>query len=524
MPGQPGSEYAINSRMVQARLRHGSDRWDPPALFYDWKYANDQSALLLTEGNRVTFWGGGGDNSKIPFKVAVSEDSGASWKLHLPNLTGSVSPTPLASQPITTAFRDAAGRLYMGVDSVKATSGLWRYDNTSGLWSDTHGRTVGRHTTFWTKQVPSGGAHGAGSGHSSKLRVMAFGGKNSDIDGYMPFTFSDDDGAHFAKGDKLPFPALGGNQRPCVHRLASGNLVFVGDLQVKGSGKQPAGFKPAVGESSGVYAALSTDDGLTWNIKPLPVALPHEVDLKNFGTLGYSTVRQAPNGVIHILSTMTHPCLHYEINEAWLASSESANVTLARAAQGLQARLRAAAGAPAQPPPVAPPPQQATSRAAGGGTATWSFIHDDTGYALHGSFTTTFPNSTDVEYNATFSHGLKVAESLWARGNPRQPLWQWIHELPPAAGASATNAESRSVFEAFDAAGGVAVRSSWLNHPVPRDGHLIKSNPAAWRFNSLVADGAACKYSEGGHSTVATLFTHGTVDKNGTVHCSNMLD
>ena len=36
--------------------------------------------------------------------------------------------------------------------------------------------------------------------------------------------------------------------------------LFTGDLQVKGSGKQPAGFSPKVGETSGVYAALSTDD------------------------------------------------------------------------------------------------------------------------------------------------------------------------------------------------------------------------------------------------------------------------
>ena len=48
-----------------------------------------------------------------------------------------------------------------------------------------------------------------------------------------------------------------------------------------------------VGDSSGVYAALSTDDDVSWVIKPLadvikplPIALPHETDLKNFGTLG----------------------------------------------------------------------------------------------------------------------------------------------------------------------------------------------------------------------------------------------
>ena len=45
-----------------------------------------------------------------------------------------------------------------------------------------------------------------------------------------------------------------------MHRLLSGNLVFVGDLQVKGSGKQPPNFTPKTGDTSGVYAALSTDD------------------------------------------------------------------------------------------------------------------------------------------------------------------------------------------------------------------------------------------------------------------------
>ena len=35
----------------------------------------------------------------------------------------------------------------------------------------------------------------------------------------------------------------------------------VGDFQVKGSGLQPKHFQPQVGESSGVYAALSKDNG-----------------------------------------------------------------------------------------------------------------------------------------------------------------------------------------------------------------------------------------------------------------------
>ena len=110
----------------------------------------------------------------------------------------------------------------MGVDSQGASSGLWRSPDNGSSWADTHGRTVGRHTTFFTVPGPKPGSE----------RIMAFGGKNSNIDGFMPYTFSDDDGASFAKGAKLPFPALGGNQRPCVHRLLSGNLVFVPPISV----------------------------------------------------------------------------------------------------------------------------------------------------------------------------------------------------------------------------------------------------------------------------------------------------
>ena len=35
-------------------------------------------------------------------------------------------------------------------------------------------------------------------------------------------------------------------------------------------------------------------------------------------TLGYTALRQAPNGMIHLISTMNTPCLHFEFNEAWL--------------------------------------------------------------------------------------------------------------------------------------------------------------------------------------------------------------
>ena len=183
--------------------------------------------MLWSEGGRTWFWGGGG--KLTPFKVGVSSDSGATWQLWLPNANiSSATPTPLASQPITTVLRDTAGSLYVGVDSAGASSGLWKSTDDGISWENTEGRTVGRHTTFFTSpassSIPSGSR--VGQGHESNSTtpaaaaagqtIFAYGGKNSNIDGYMPFTFSTDGGASFAHpGAKLPFPALGSNQR-CV--------------------------------------------------------------------------------------------------------------------------------------------------------------------------------------------------------------------------------------------------------------------------------------------------------------------
>jgi hypothetical protein len=101
-------------------------------------------------------------------------------------------------------------------------------------WRDPHGRTVGRHTTFFTSPAAPPAAAAAAAANASASApgtsaatataaapptIFAYGGKNSNIDGYMPFTYSTDRGATFATpGAKLPFPALGSNQRPCVHR------------------------------------------------------------------------------------------------------------------------------------------------------------------------------------------------------------------------------------------------------------------------------------------------------------------
>jgi hypothetical protein len=149
-------------------------------------------------------------------------------------------------------------------------------------------------------------------------RIRGMGGKNTDLDGFMPKSISADGGKTWSVS-KTPFPALGSGQRPALLRLASGRLFFAGDLQ-HSSGEYPAVFK-----ERGAYVALSEDDGETWRIKRLPGVLP--ADPKGFHnnphpTLGYTVARQAPNGLIHLISTKTLPPQHWELNEAWILSRD----------------------------------------------------------------------------------------------------------------------------------------------------------------------------------------------------------
>jgi hypothetical protein len=128
--------------------------------------------------------------------------------------------------------------------------------------------------------------------------LIGFGGKNSNIDGFMPKAISTDGGKTYTVS-KTEFPPLGGGERPSIIRLDSGHLFFVADAQPRGSG---------------AYVALSNDDGNTWHRRPLP-----DVD-----TVGYVTATQGFNGLIHIVTSKTKPApLHIVLDEGWVLSDQS---------------------------------------------------------------------------------------------------------------------------------------------------------------------------------------------------------
>lgn len=313
-PGK--SESAPNTTMVATRLRYGAREWDMPTLFYDLAGLNDQSALLWNDNGKLWFFGGGRHFGNIPFRYTTSEDNGASWsELTFPVVTGKTG--AYAPQPITSAFRGPDGTIYFGCDGDGSRSLLWASKDNGKTWFDPGGRTAGRHTTF--ALLPSG-------------KILGLGGKNSNIDGYMPEVYSDDFGKTWSKPVKSPFPALGSNQRPVLLKLQDGKLFYAGDLQ---NLKMYQQHPPAGVTMRGACVALSSDNGKTWKIKKLPLVPPHNgwkgivnqgKPQEGYGTLGYCTAAQEPNGIIHLVSSKSFPAMDYAMNEAWIRSDYGSQV------------------------------------------------------------------------------------------------------------------------------------------------------------------------------------------------------
>jgi hypothetical protein len=300
------TEYLPNVAFIATRLRFGADCWDFPDFFLDFPDVTEESPLLWNDGGLLHLFTGGVGLNGTPFKWCSSRDSGARWdEVKFPVFAGQIGPQ--SSQPISSAFRDSGGTIYVAGDGEGGTSVLWASKDDGRTWFDTGGRSAGRHTVY---AMLSDGS------------ILGIGGKNTHLDGWMPQAVSRDGGKSW-QVSKTPFPALTGNQRPVLLRLRSGRLFFAGDFQSKND-TQPAGFT-----QRGAFVALSDDEGKTWRIKPLAGARPHEGNVlppregwgkaaHNDATIGYAVAAQSDNGVIHLITTMNHPCLHFELNEAWI--------------------------------------------------------------------------------------------------------------------------------------------------------------------------------------------------------------
>lgn len=294
-------EYDAESGLIGARLRYGADCWDLPDVFVNPVGVNDHAPLLFTDtdGTVYFYWGWQQLDNSFPFQYIYSKDNGATWsETVFPLFKGKAN--RVVRQPINSAIHGKDGTYYVASDSSEGSvSVLWRSTDLIH-WEDPIGRTGGRHSTVVQRSDGS---------------LYALGGKNSEIKGYMPQSISYDRGETWDISPS-PFPMMTSGQRPSLVKLASGVLVTAGDYQNK-QRQKPQAFC----DKDGSYIAYSTDEGETWTLKDLPGQQPRKKDGDIFGgggTVGYSVTCQSPDGMIHLVTSNTHPCLHFSFNEAWL--------------------------------------------------------------------------------------------------------------------------------------------------------------------------------------------------------------
>lgn len=443
------TENDVECTFIQARLRFGAEEWDLPELFMNTIGANDQSALLWNDNGKLWFFGGGRDISDyIPFRIAVSEDYGATWTFSVPQVEKPM--VNVTAQPICNAFRDPDNNIYFPTDGKDATSLLWKSTDNGISWEDLGGRTNTRHSTI----VPL----------DDKGTLLSAAGKNNNINSYNPQNISHDWGVTWEEPTASPFPQLGTAQRPSLIRLSNGALLLVGESYChKHKIPPPEDWKLG----NDCYIAISYDNGNNWKFKSIPIALPHHIRPPH-PSLGYVTVRQGPNGIIHILSTTNFPGLHFEFNEAWLNSDEKDI-----AWTGVSSKRET----------------YEEFYKDGKIKARWQAHTVDGRYLLDGNMTEYYPNK-QKQHEVIYENGFKTGiESFWEEnGNLR---WQWERNRKTHQG----------VWTHYWPNGNKKIVSEWNLQPTPRD----LNRP----FIGCVADGTTTHYDSSGNIIRVYHFSNG---------------
>jgi YD repeat-containing protein len=252
----------------------------------------------------------------------------------------------------------------------------------------------------------------------------------------MPLATSHDDGKTWTKS-KLSFDPLASGERPSVIRLSDGKLFFVADLNPKNQKHI---------HKDGAFVALSSDDGQTWTIKPLP---------SNILTVGYTTATQGPDGIIHIATTKNTVNYEIELNEAWLLDKDAGDMTPEISSRTSDTRVPNTKGAPStteKPLWVMSDVQRHTERYPSGKLkSSWATAPlPDGRLVLQGEERFFYPSGHPM-WTVNFHDGKKVGEERYQR---EDGTLIWLKTW---------NADGTWTWQNYDAAGHLTATSHWRN-------------------------------------------------------------
>ncbi len=299
--------------LAAARLRYGAEEWDDAAPFWDVPDRNDHGPSAWNDGNgnihvyvglsTAATWG------NLAVVTMQSSDSGATWseaRIIMPE-------HGTRHLPVESIFRMQDGTWLLPCDARSRGEGgtSVHLSTDEGItWHDAGGKLAGIH---------------AGVTQLRDGRLFGF-GRGDDVAGadgvlYMPQSISSDRGKTWTVSAS-PFQPIASGQRLVLTRLQSGALLFVSFANAP---MTMTDAKGGTGECTGLFAALSYDDGKTWPVKRLvsdgsgrTVELmdrrPFDMTNTNAEPKGYMSACQTPDGVIQLISSQQH----YAFNEAWI--------------------------------------------------------------------------------------------------------------------------------------------------------------------------------------------------------------
>ena len=306
--GESSRELAL----AASRLPYGEEEWQEASPFWDAPDRNDHAPAAWFDGDQTIYhfvglsaaatWG------NLATIMRKSTDNGATWtkaRIIAPDHT-------IRHQPVESVFRTKEGAIILPCDASSRGEGgtAIHVSEDDGLnWADPGGKIAGIHGG--ALQLENGSLMGLGRGDNIK-----------DDSGTMrmPKSISADMGVTW---DYSPteFEPIAGGQRLALIRLHERPILlcsFASKIEaIDGAGK--------LNTCTGLFAALSLDEGQTWPIKRLITpGGDHEIERTDGGTFrltdtvaepsGYLSICQSLDGVINLISSRQH----YAFNLAWV--------------------------------------------------------------------------------------------------------------------------------------------------------------------------------------------------------------
>ena len=282
--------------MVVLKSLFKNGQWTPAELFYKVPDRNmTGSALLTLKDGRMLHFNGIGDAGEwkdLALGMRESTDGGFHW-----SATELIEPEHcVRHQVIAGPIVTKGGRILLCCDAGpggEAGTSLHVSRDGGQTWEDTGSTIAGIHAGIVERKDGS---------------LMAFGRGNA-IDGHMPCSISYDGGYTWTYS-ATEFPPIGSGQRLVLKRLQEGPIMLC-----------------SFGES-GLFVALSYDEGATWPVKKLLTDGQTRIldggawtgtftmDATHAEPKGYLACTQTPDGMIHLLSSR----VHYRFNLPWIES------------------------------------------------------------------------------------------------------------------------------------------------------------------------------------------------------------